>query len=459
MSKHATKPVAESGGRITAETLMTDAMVDRLFWRAGFGPSHADRERWTGKTLGSAVNWLLNTPAGYSGSPGTDQGKPLDPTGNDSDLVLSWVDQMNRGINPFVERMTFIWHSHWANSRETVSPPQLLMTQTKLFRKYADLASNPKATFHDMAYAVTIDPSMLRYLTGELNVRGAPNENYARELMELFTLGVTNAAGKENYSQTDVEQLAKAFSGWQINDDNPNAVFSYFTQSRWYDGPKLVFGKFENLTTAEAVELVLSRPAHPGFIINTLWSAFIVPPPSAAKLKSLTHLYVKSGMQLKPLIQSILTQPELFVSLEEPNMVKPPIVYVVGAMRAMNLQVKDTTASDYLDAMGQLPYFPPTVAGWQGGITWLNTDTALARFSFITTLLQQAKISDVPGETAEQAYARAYAAVGSPWLAAGTEREIKRYNARAQYSTSELRINRQIAVRALILAGPDAQVM
>ncbi len=101
-------------------------------------------------------------------------------------------------------------------------------------------------------------------------------------------------------------------------------------------------------------------------------------------------------------------------------MVKPPVVYVVGAMRAMKLQVKDTTASDYLDAMGQLPYFPPTVAGWEGGISWLNTDTALARFGFITTLLEQAKIKDVPGETAAQAYARAYAAVGSPWLAAGT---------------------------------------
>ena len=221
MSKHATRPIARRVDRITTQTPMSPAMVDRLFWRAGFGPSDADRKRWTGRTLGATVDWLLNTPAAYSGSPGTDQGKPLDPTGNDDDLVLSWVDQMNRAINPFVERMTFFWHGHWANSRESVSPPQLLMTQTKLFRKYADFANNPKATFHDMAYAVTIDPSMLRYLTGELNVRGAPNENYARELMELFTLGVTNAAGKPNYSQTDVEQLAKALSGWQINDTNP----------------------------------------------------------------------------------------------------------------------------------------------------------------------------------------------------------------------------------------------
>jgi uncharacterized protein (DUF1800 family) len=446
-------------GRITPATPMSAAMVDRLFWRAGFGPTEADRSKWTGNTLGAAVDWLLSTPAAYSGSPGTDQGAALDPTGNDDDLVLSWVDQMIRSINPFVERMTFFWHEHWANSRESVSPPQLLMTQTKLFRKYADFANNPKAKFHDLAYAVTIDPSMLRYLTGELNVRGAPNENYAREFMELFTLGVSNAAGKPNYSQTDVEQLAKAFSGWQINDNDPNNVFSYFTQSRWYDGPKLVFGQFDNLTAADAVKLVLSRPAHPGFIVNALWNEFIVTPPDAATLKSLTHIYTTGGTQLKPLMYAILTNPALFESPNEPNMVKPPVVYVVGAMRAMGLSVTDTTASDYLDGMGELPYFPPTVAGWAGGISWLNTDTALARFGFISTLLQNAKIADVPGETPGRAYARAYAAVGSPWLAAGTQAAVARYAAAAQSSTPDQRLNRQVTLRALILAGPDAQVM
>jgi uncharacterized protein (DUF1800 family) len=452
-------PAERAGGRITAETVMSPAMVDRLFWRAGFGPSNADRERWTGNTLGAAVDWLLNTPAAYSGTPGTDQGAALDPTGNDSDLVLSWVDQMNRAINPFVERLTFFWHEHWANSRESVSPPQLLMTQTELFRKYADFANNPKANFHDMAYAVTIDPSMLRYLTGELNVRGAPNENYAREFMELFTLGVTDAAGKPNYSQTDVEQLAKAFSGWQINDDDPNHVFSYFTQSRWYDGPKLVFGQFSNLTAADAVKLVLSRRAHPPFIVNALWNEFIVSPPEPATLKALTHIYTSSGMQLRPLMQAILTQPQLFESLGEPNMVKPPVVYVVGALRAMGLGITDTTASDYLDGMGELPYFPPTVAGWEGGLSWLNTDTALARFGFISTLLQNSKIKDVPGESAGQAYARAYAAVGSPWLAPATQKAIGRFAQSAQSSTPDRRINRQITLRALMLAGPDAQVM
>jgi uncharacterized protein (DUF1800 family) len=438
---------------------MTPAMVDRLFWRAGFGPTSQDRATWIGQPVTAAVNWLLSTPAGSAGVPGTDSGSALDPTGNDTDLVLSWVDLMVRSINPFVERLTFFWHRHWANSRDQVSPPQLLMTQNQLFRNYADFAANPTATFKQLANAVTVDPSMLRYLTGELNVRGAPNENYARELMELFTLGVTNAAGQPNYSQTDVEQLAKALSGWQINDVDPNNVTSYFTPTRWYEGPKIVFGQWGNFTATDAVNLVLAQPAHPAFIVGALWSEFIVAPPDAATLQNLASIYSNSGFQLKPLLQAILTHPLLFDSIAEPDMVKPPVVYVVGAMRALGVGVTDSTASDYLDAMGQQPYFPPNVSGWEGGLSWLNTDTALARFSFISTLVSKMTIADVPGESPDAAFARAYAATGSPWLATGTQSLIQSFAASANASSAQDRLQRQIALRALILAGLDAQVM
>jgi uncharacterized protein (DUF1800 family) len=454
-----TPPGGSSSGAIGPSTPMSAAMVDRLFWRAGFGPSAQDRARWTGRPLGDAVDWLLGTPEGTAGVPGTDDGSPLDPTGNDTDLVLSWVDVMIRATNPFVERLTFFWHRHWANSRESVSPPQLLMTQTNLFRSYADFAANPKASFKDMAYAISIDPSMLRYLTGESNVKGAPNENYGRELMELFTLGVLNAKGQPNYSQTDVEQMAKALSGWQINDTNPNAVFSFFTQSNWYDGPKLIFGQFGNYNTTGAVDLVIAHPAHPAFIVGELWSEFVVSPPDAATLQSLIKTYTGNDYQLKPLLRQILTSATLFESIGEPNMIKSPVVYVVGVMRALGAEISDSTASDYLDAQGQQPYFPPNVSGWEGGLSWLNTDTALARFDFVATLLGKQKLTDVPGETPQAAYDRAYSAVGEPWLAAGTQAAILDLAQTAQASTPDKRIQRQIALRALMLAGPDAQVM
>ena len=133
------------GGSFTFNpTSMSQAMVDRLFWRAGFGPSAADRAAWIGKPLDEAVDSLLNTPQGaLVGAEPTRDGKPLDPNGDDTDLVLAWVDRMVRTPNPLVERMTFFWHRHWANSRVEVSPPQLLTNQNALLRKYGDLGAQP----------------------------------------------------------------------------------------------------------------------------------------------------------------------------------------------------------------------------------------------------------------------------------------------------------------------------
>ena len=132
-------------------------------------------------------------------------------------------------------------------------------------------------------------------------------------------------------------------------------------------------------------------------------------------------------MQIKPLLRKILTHPDLFASIDEPNMLKTPVVYAVGVMRALGLGITDSTVADYLGAMGQTPYFPPNVSGWEGGLSWLNTNTALARWGFVAQLITSGpKIADVVGETTQAAYDRAYLAVGSPWLAPGTTRSDPR---------------------------------
>ena len=156
-------------------------MVDRLFWRAGFGPSAEDRATWTGKPVSEAVACAaVGARPASAGPPGTRDGKALDPTGDDTDLVLSWVDRMVRSTQP-------VRRAHGRSSGTATSPtratrsrrPQLLLKQNDLFRRYSDFGANPGASFRDLAYEVTVDPSMLRYLTGEYNVKGAPNENYA----------------------------------------------------------------------------------------------------------------------------------------------------------------------------------------------------------------------------------------------------------------------------------------
>jgi uncharacterized protein (DUF1800 family) len=440
---------------------MTQPMVDRLFWRAGFGPGAQDRATWVGKPVADAVDSMLSAPGGPLVGPApTNEGAALDPYGNDTDLVLSWVDQMVRTPNPLVERMTFYWHRHFANSRQTVSPPQLLATQNALFRSYADLSAKPTADFKSLANDVSTDPSMLRYLTGESNVAGAPNENYARELMELFSLGPINDGGVANYSEDDVQQLAKALTGWQINDADPNAVSSFFTTSRWYAGPKVAFGQYGNYRTPDVITLVLSQPNHPIFLVRKLWGEFIPTDPDATTLKTLTASYVAGGMQIKPLLRQILTHPDLFASIDEPNMLKPPVVYAVGVMRALGRPITDSTVADYLDSMGQQPYFPPNVSGWEGGLSWLNTNTALARWGLVAQLITTGTpITDVPNEAAQAAYDRAYLAVGAPWLAAGTKAQILAAATSMPSKLPTQRLQRQQVLRTLMLAGPDAQVM
>jgi uncharacterized protein (DUF1800 family) len=461
--KRLSKPAA--GG---AQAALTEAMVDRLTWRAGFGPSEASRAALKGLSLHKAVDRLIAAPQGpLSGpEPVRNDGTPLKPLESDTDMVLVWCDRMVRTGNPLVERLTFFWHRHFATSRQDVSPPQLMVNQNDLMRRYSDYAANPTANFRQLVYEVGEGPAILRFLTGENSTKRAINENYGRELMELFCLGVTNAAGQPNYSETDVREAARASSGWQIDDENPDAAVGYFNRSRWDDGQKTVLGKTGAFSHREVVDVVLSHPSHAPFLVTKLWHEFIPTAPSPATLRDLTRVYTRAGFRLKPLVRRILTHPAMLDSIKEPNMIKPPIVQAVGAMRSLGMGITDDTLFQVLGAMGQVPYFPPTVAGWEGGTAWLNTNTALARFSLANRLLAKKYATlptkapeDVPGETPVQAFQRAHAAVGRPWLAKGTISSLRYYSANAKAVSANDRIARQRVLRAFMLGGPDAQVM
>ena len=461
--KRLSKPAA--GG---AQAALTEAMVDRLTWRAGFGPSGASRAALKGLTLHKAVDKLIAAPQGplIGPEPVRSDGTPLKPLESDTDLVLSWCDRMLRTGNPLVERLMFFWHRHFATSRVDVSPPQLMKSQNDLMRRYSDFASFPTANFRTLAYEVGEGPAMLRYLTGEDSTKKAINENYGRELMELFCLGVTNAAGQPNYTEVDVREAARAASGWQIDDENPDAAVGYFNRSRWDDGQKTILGKTGPFGHRELVDAVLAHPNHAPFLVAKLWGEFFPSAPDAATLRDLVRVYTRSGFRLKPLVRRILTHPEMLDSVKEPTMIKPPIVHAIGTMRALGLGITDDTLYQTLNSMGQVPFFPPSVAGWEGNLAWLNTNTALARFSLANRLLskQYAKLptkapEDVAGETPVQAFQRAHAAAGRPWLAKGTISALRYYSANAKAVTANDRIARQRVLRAFMLGGPDAQVM
>ena len=339
--------------------MMTAAMVDRLFWRAGFGPAPDQREQWTGRPAAELVDWMLDTPPGYAptGAPplsdaAGSQNQPIDPAANDDELLMEWLYAMQTAVNPLPDRLAFFWHRHWAVSREdgSVQVPWILAYRDRL-RRYADFSADPGLSFRALAWEMTTqDAAMSMYLNGNQNVKRSPNENYAREFQELFCLGTTAPDGTPNYTQTDVHELARAFTGWRLDTTAGTVAF----QPASFDaGAKSLYGRVTIPDTSKgtqadqlagvqaAVEAVLTHPSHAQFLVRKLWAEFIAGPIPPDALAGLVAAYTAGGaLALRPLVRGILTHPLIFESLDEPNLVKPPVVYLVGLMRALGAPMK-----------------------------------------------------------------------------------------------------------------------
>jgi uncharacterized protein (DUF1800 family) len=439
---------------------LTEAMVNRMFWRAGFGPTAADRLQWTGESSSALVEHFLTAPYGLTptATPPTDDGNPIDPLASDRELQMEWLDRMQRATNPFVERMNFFWHRHFAVSRDTGIPATLLLAYRDRLRRYSDFATNPSANFHDLALEMTTqDAAMSTYLTGFLNVKNSPNENYAREFMELFTLGVTNEQGIPNYSQNDVHELARAFTGYTLNQST--GVVS-FNPKQYDTGFKTILGRSGAFDAPAAVAIVLSQPSHGRFLVRKLWSEFIEAPIPADAEAQLVSTYVSSGLQLAPVLRGILSHPLIFDSLNEPTMIKPPVVYTVGLLRALGAPLRDNWQTAPLYNMQQQPYHPPNVAGWEGGLSWMTTSTSSARFDLVVRCQQLLPVlADIPVEPPQAALTRAYVTCGAPWLSPQTWASLLAFAQQAPVKTAAQRRARQYAMQAFILGGPDGQVM
>ena len=202
---------------------MAVALVDRLFWRAGFGATQAQRDAWVGKKQSDLVDFFLNTPESLDASmlpPKTTAGSTtLDPFGSEVELELEWLDRMQRAVNPLPQRMALYWHRHWVVSTNDGSvSDKWAFAYRNLLLEYSDFGKYPDASFKQLAYDMTTkNAAMSSYLNLNANTKTKPNENYAREIMELFCLGPKDAAGNDNYTQADIVGVTQAFTGWRLN--------------------------------------------------------------------------------------------------------------------------------------------------------------------------------------------------------------------------------------------------
>jgi uncharacterized protein (DUF1800 family) len=428
--------------------------AERLLWRAGFGPRRGQAKRVAKQGLNEAVR-SLTAPGRQrfvGPRPRDEKGRPLAPRDAWGHDHLWWLDRMVRGNRPLMERMTLVWHDWFATSNEGVGSQNLMIRQNALFRRYW------LGDFHKLTTAVTRDPAMLLWLSGTDNTKWSPNENYARELMELFTLGASRG-----YSERDVREQARALTGFR-NDwrEGVGPTRFRFDRERHDLGSKRIFGRRGKFDWRDSVRLCITHPRHPSFFVSKLWGYFIpVAPPRGTRL-ALERLYVQRNYAVRPVVEAILRHPLLYTG---PRMVKPPVVYLAGLLRASGRPV-DTESWTWLCAnAGQQLFYPPNVSGWDDE-RWLDTATYLARWSLAGYVTRDRTLDPNKVQApydADKLLARALVFWGNPHLSRGTRRLLRAHAARSlrmansNWKKKSYPALVENSLRHLIAVSPDLQ--
>jgi uncharacterized protein (DUF1800 family) len=378
---------------------------------------------------------------------------PADAWGHDH---LHWLDRMVRTNQPLVERMALIFHDWFATSVQGVDQ-RFLLEQVQMFRQKG------LGSFRELVHSVTTNPAMLIWLNGLDNSRWWPNENYARELMELFTLG----AGRGAYTEADVRELARALTGWRADWSSELGHHNFRFDSNRHDTTnKTVFGKTGAFGWRDAGNLCVDHPLHPSFFVRKLWGYFIPTPPSGSTQASLAGLYVSSGHNIRAVVEAILMHPDFY---EGEEMVIPPAVYNAGLLRARGRGIDTGDWTWTSQIAGQKLFEPPNVAGWDDD-KWLDTSTLRGRWMIANYVARPFTIDpwEEPyseTETAAEAFQKAMALWNYPSMSRDTQARIAQFAETCMgagplrdWQKSPYRAMRQNALRMLIATSPDMQV-
>jgi len=289
-----------------------------------------------------------------------------------------WLDEMRSTDSPLTERMTLFWHNHFTSSLQKVRSPVLMYRQNLLLRRYS------MGSFGELLHAVSKNSAMLVYLDGAANRRGQPNENFAREVMELFTLG------EGNYSEQDVKEAARAFTGWSIEPDTGEFRYRPFLHDA---GEKTVLGRSGDLDGDNVLDLLLARPETSRFIAAKLWREFVSPAPAdereRAELERVARTLRETGYSIRAALRDLLLSDAFWAPANRGALVKSPADLVVGTLRQFHVDYSDPLPFVLvMRQLGQDLLAPPNVKGWPGGETWISSKTLLARRQFVERLLR-----------------------------------------------------------------------
>ena len=291
-----------------------------------------------------------------------------------SELKAWWLREMVQTDAPFSEQMTLFWHNHFTSGLRKVKSPKLMYSQNLLLREHA------LGNFRQLIHAVAKDPAMIIYLDNAFNRVGKPNENFARELLELFSLG------EGYYTEKDIKEAARAFTGWTIE----RGTGKYrFVRRRHDFGSKTFMGRTGNFNGDDIINIVLEQPRVASHITEKLWRAFISPTPNPREIERLARVLRDNDYELKPLMQALLTSTAFRDPSIYGNMIKSPVDLIVGTLRVFEFPMGDGRGVVLASRrLGQDLMDPPNVKGWPGGTHWISSDTLMVRRQILDRFLR-----------------------------------------------------------------------
>jgi uncharacterized protein (DUF1800 family) len=377
---------------------LPDAAWDRakaahLLNRAGFGGSPAEIAALHKRGMHGALDQLFDAPDDVAQFPKPDWAEPRDlralrdeirklpederrskmqairkeQQAQTMELIGWWLGRMRNSPNPLREKMTLFWHGHFATSMRKVRQSFLMWQQNETLRR------NALGNFASLVKAISRDPAMMIFLDTNQSRRSRPNENFARELMELFTLGIGN------YTETDIREAARAFTGYKIN---PRTGTFRFAQLQHDDGQKEFSGETGPFDGDDIIDLILEKPACAKFIVKKVWEFFVYENPEDGLLNQLAMNFRVGNYEIRPLMRQIFGSAEFYSPKAVRTQIKSPVQWLTQTAKICEAQPpRGRVVIQALRQLGQVPFAPPSVKGWDGGKSWITTSTLLLRYN------------------------------------------------------------------------------
>jgi uncharacterized protein (DUF1800 family) len=369
-----------------------------LALRAGFGQMPDESKKWSEQGMEAMLSHLLQAPADNVAPPDwayptrdedllqrirnpatTPEEKAqlqrdlnIRKSEHMADLINWWTQRMARSPAPLVEKMTLFWHGHFATSADKVSAYRMWL-QNETIRRYA------LSNFSPLVKAISCDPAMLNWLDLGSSQKEQPNENFARELMELFTLG------EGHYTEDDVKAAARSFTGYRVA--GPAEEFR-FVAAQFDPSDKTFLGKTGPWHGDQVIDIILSQPQCAKFIAAKIWRFFAYEDPAPPLADALADQLLRCNYELKPFMKIVLSSQEFFSSQARNSIIKSPVQFLVQGQRTLGLPLPSGQSLVFIyRQLGQTPFYPPNVKGWDGGKSWISTATLAYRYDLARELV------------------------------------------------------------------------